>query len=169
MFTTLLSSFGKLFGSSRTGRRPNQTRKAPLQVETLEGRDVPSGNGLAAQLQYLKVANFQNAVSEVQAAAQAVQAGYIFGTAQADLQAAQTDLQQSYNDLILQYQYGFESLATARQDYAVLCAAWNQVSQDIQTVNSYFTTGGALGNLLNWNGVYLGNLPNYFTGSNMMQ
>jgi hypothetical protein len=172
MFSTLLSSCSKLFGSSRTVRRAckalTPARKPSLEVETLEIRDVPSANPLAWQFQYYKVMDFQNAVSEVQAAAQAINSGAIFGTAQQDLNAAKNDVQMSYNWLVLQYDYGFESLATAQKDYAVLCAVWNKVNQDIQAVNSFFTTGGAVGDLLNWNGVYLGNLPNYYTGSNMM-
>jgi hypothetical protein len=164
MFRSLLRSVRQLFASRQTSTPA--TRSARPRLESLEQRDVPTS--LGAELQYLKVAEFQIAMNDVAASYNAVN-NFNQSRAQSLLVAADRRLLLSARMVALQYKYGFETRAQALHDLAIINVAVNQVSRDYQTVNTFFTTQGPLSSLLSWNGQYLGNMPNFFTGANMMQ
>jgi hypothetical protein len=169
VFATILSSFGRLLGGSKASKPVRQ--RAPLEIEALEARIVPTSSPTAAQIQSYKVADYQIGVNYIIAGAQAYQAYKTIDIAKAvsvalqDFNNAKTWLSLSYSWVKVQYLNGYESLATARQDTAVLSEAFNLANQDI---NYMYTSPGALGDLLNIDGHYIGDMPNYFAGSNMM-
>ena len=168
---SIMSSVKGIFGStgSKTPRRAH--RRSVLQVESLEGRDLQSGL-TAAQVQTIKVSDFRTAVSDIAAAQQVYQTyknidiGTAVNRAVGDLNAAKNMLQLSNQALLYQYNSGYESLSVAVKDQAVLNTAWQLAQNDI---NYLFSSPGYLGSLDHIDGQYVGDLPNYFAGSNMMQ
>ncbi len=162
MFSSLLRTARQLFASPATTIRTSRPR-----LESLEQRDVPTAS-LGAQLQYLKVAEFQTAMNDVAASYSAATTYFNESAAKADLVAAYKALVVSAQATLYQYKYGFETKAQAVSDLTIIVTAAEQVKQDYQTVDSYFTSQGPLGSLLSWNGQYLGNMPNFYTGANMM-
>jgi hypothetical protein len=126
----------------------------------------------AAQVQTIKVSDFRTAVSDIAAAQQVYQTyknidiGTAVNRAVGDLNAAKNMLQLSNQALLYQYNSGYESLSVAVKDQAVLNTAWQLAQNDI---NYLFSSPGYLGSLDHIDGQYVGDLPNYFAGSNMMQ
>jgi hypothetical protein len=127
-----------------------------------------------AQIQAYKVNDFSIAVNYINAAQQAWQAyqnktldiGTAVNRANGDLNNALTWLHLSYNWMLYQYSQGDETLSQAQGDQKVLNAAAQLAQQDI---NFLWSSPGYIGSLVNIDGHYVGDLPNYFNGSNMSQ
>jgi hypothetical protein len=163
MFSKLLRSVSSLFSSSKAVQ--NVRRQAQPHLESLEQRDVPSS--FATQLQNLKILDYQLAINNVAAARNAVS---LFNESAAlqDLNNAKYYLGQTAQLVGWQYQDGYESKSQALSDLAIINTAINQVNADQQAVTRYFTASGSLGSLLSWDGQYLGNMPNFYSGANML-
>ena len=171
---SIISSLKGIFCSTGSNTPRPAHRRSVLRVESLEGRDLQSGL-TAAQVQTIKVSDFRTAVSDIAAAQQVWQAYQTYKTidigtavnrAVGDLNAAKNMLQLSNQALLYQYNSGYESLSVAVKDQAVLNTA-NQLAQN--DINYLFSSPGYLGALDHIDGQYVGDLPNYFAGSNMMQ
>ena len=164
LFDGLLSSARKLFGSGGSARRHQKTCR--LRLEPLERREVPS----AAQANYLfnrEVADCQVAGLLVQQASQEATSpdGFLTNGQQAlqDLNTAKAYLVDAAHCVIARYQYGYETQAQAVHDLAIINQGYNTVNLDIQNVQGFYSgIGGSV------NGVNVLNLPNYYTGANML-